>query len=506
MTTPKTPQPETQANGALSMACQKAQAYADAARAKTTRTVYAGAWRRWAQWCAEMHTMPLPAAPETVAAYLAELARAGCSVATVKAALAAIAAQHSDSGQPLDGAHAALGSVKAGIARLNARPVRRARALGLEELARIAETLQGGDIRALRDRALLLVGFFGALRRSELVALDVEGASFVEIAEAGLLIHVTGGKTSAVTQTIGVCRRSDALCPAAAVADYLAATRLTSGPLFRAVSRGGRLLERRLDAGSLRHILRTRAAAAFSGDDAAAPHAPAQSPLAALRADHCGCGAWRARARHPGEQPACVAGGAAHLHSPRGCLPRRRRHLPRVNAQICARFAAFRGAIQAANPHIACMGDHIDILALAAACARLGIDIDTLPRDLRAPVADDGAAARPQDTPLALTDREWAILAPLLPPEPPQAETLSNRAVLDRVIWVIAKGRRWTELDAAHEAVRRKFGRWAHAGIWQQLHAAAAVGSALDAGRLAHLKRIANRAESLSGKRRRPRG
>ena len=77
--------------------------------------------------------------------------------------------------------------------------------------------------------------------------------------------------------------------------------------------------------------------------------------------------------------------------------------------------------------------------------------------------------------------------------------------MLDKVIWVIAKGRRWTALDAAHEAVRRKFGRWAHAGVWQQLCAGAAGIGALHPQRLLHLKRIAQRAEILSGKRQ-PRG
>ena len=103
-----------------------------------------------------------------------------------------------------------------------------------------------------------------------------------------------------------------------------------------------------------------------------------------------------------------------------------------------------------------------------------------LPSGLRAPRADDAKAARAEDIPLALTDAEWTILAPLLPAEPPQAEALDNRAVLDKVIWVIAKGRRWTALDAAHEAVRRKFGRWARAtGIWQQLSAGAEAAGAL---------------------------
>ena len=152
------------------------------------------------------------------------------------------------------------------------------------------------------------------------------------------------------------------------------------------------------------------------------------------------------------------------------------------------------------------MGDHIDIAALAAACTGLGIAIDTLPRHLRTRVDDDGSQPRAEDIPLALTDAEWAILAPLLPAEPPQAEALDNRAVLDKVIWVIAKGRRWTALATAHEAVRRKFGRWAHAGVWQQLYADAAGIGALHPQRLLRLQRIAQRAVALAGKRRRPSG
>ena len=135
----------------------------------------------------------------------------GRSLAGVKGALAAIIAQHADAGHVLDRRHPAIARVRAGIARLHARPLVRARALGLDELARIVAPLESGDLRALRDRALLLVGFFGALRRSELVALDVAGSmprdvargpsgdkaggrSSIEITPEGLRIHITGSQ------------------------------------------------------------------------------------------------------------------------------------------------------------------------------------------------------------------------------------------------------------------------------------------------------------------------
>lgn len=253
----------TEANGALSLACQRAQPYLAAARAAGTRRLYAGAYSRWQDWCAALHTSALPAAPEAIAAYLAELARAGRAVSTVAGALAAIKHAHTNAGLALDAKNPAIASVMAGITRTHSRPVRRAAALDLKALSALIATIDGSDVRALRDRALLLIGFFGALRRSELVSLDVGdtpmgGRSRVELTDNGLVLHLSGTKGQAATATIAIPRRADALCATAALQAYLAATGLASGPLFRAVSKGGRLLPRRLDATSVRHILIAR--------------------------------------------------------------------------------------------------------------------------------------------------------------------------------------------------------------------------------------------------------
>jgi integrase len=152
----------------------------------------------------------------------------------------------------------------AGITRRASRPIKRARALELEGLRSVIATIGGSDLRAVRDRALLLLGFFGALRRSELVALDVKGRSYAKICAEGLILHLTATKASAATQTVCVPRRTDELCATRALEQYLAAASITQGPLFRAIGRGGRLQECRLDAGSVRHILKARAGGQFS--------------------------------------------------------------------------------------------------------------------------------------------------------------------------------------------------------------------------------------------------
>jgi integrase len=251
-------------NGALSLACQRAQPYVAAARARGTRDVYRRAFERWAAWCGAMRTEPLPAAPEAIAAYLAELAVEGKSVASIKGALASILYTHRAQGHGIETQAPAIVAVMAGITRRASRPIKRAPALELEALRTIIAGVEGAGIRALRDRALLLVGFFGALRRSELVALEVKGRSYVEIRAEGLVLHLTGTKASATTQTLCIPRRTDSLCAARALDQYLAAAGITHGPLFRAVSKSGKLLETRLDPTSVRHILKARAGGRYS--------------------------------------------------------------------------------------------------------------------------------------------------------------------------------------------------------------------------------------------------
>jgi integrase len=248
-------------SGALSMACQKAQPYVAAARAAGTRRVYAGAWARFEAWCALVHAPALPAAPETVAAYLGYLADAGRSVATIKVAVSAILFAHKEAGADLDRAHGAIQRVMAGIARKSSRPIKRATPLELEELRHLSAGIKGVDLRALRDRALLLVGFFGALRRSELASLDLTGRSPIEIREEGLVLHLTASKASSKTQSIVIPRRRDPLCAVAAIEQYVDCAGIRDGPVFRAIDKGGRLGVRRLDVTSMRYILQKRAGA-----------------------------------------------------------------------------------------------------------------------------------------------------------------------------------------------------------------------------------------------------
>ena len=212
------------------------------------------------KWCRWAHTAPAPADPAAVAGYLAEQAHAGRSLSRVNVLLAAIKHGHRSLGHDLHASILQSPQRLQGSRATISAPVRQATPLEIGDLHHIIAAIVGKDIRSLRDRALILLGFHGALRRSELVSLDMQGRSYVEIKSEGLLLHLTATKGSTKTQTIAVTKRNDELCAETALVDYLAASELEAGPMFRAVSKAGRLLDRRLDPSSVGLILRDRAA------------------------------------------------------------------------------------------------------------------------------------------------------------------------------------------------------------------------------------------------------
>jgi integrase len=121
----------------------------------------------------------------------------------------------------------------------------------------MAKAAPAGKLKGLRDKALLLLGFGGAFRRSELVALDVAD---IEETDEGLRVTIRRSKTDqdGVGQTIAVVR-GGAQCPVRAVRAWLDAAGITEGPVFRPVRKGGAVRDRRLSAQTVRIIVRAYA-------------------------------------------------------------------------------------------------------------------------------------------------------------------------------------------------------------------------------------------------------
>jgi len=174
----------------LTPADQAAQAVARKATAPATLRAYKADWTHFAQWCAAHGFIAVPAAPATVGAYLASLAGTHAP-STIRRRLAALGKMHRFNDLPWNPAHRAIQGPLQGALRTRGRPVRKAAALTLPMLRQILASCDQ-SARGRRDRALLLFGFVGALRRSELVFLNVED---VAIVPGGLRLRIRRGKT-----------------------------------------------------------------------------------------------------------------------------------------------------------------------------------------------------------------------------------------------------------------------------------------------------------------------
>lgn len=200
----------------------------------STRAAYAGDWDRFTRWCSQTSSEPLPAMPTALSRYLAEAAdlitesgEPAYAPATLARWVAGINAAHRAAGLPAPGVDPLVKATLRGIRATRAQPPRRAKPL---RLAQLEQVLAAGEWRywpgaviGRRDRALLLLGFAGALRRSELAALQIRD---VEIDADGVVtVRIRASKTDqdATGQTVAYPRGSTrATCTACAVLDWAA--------------------------------------------------------------------------------------------------------------------------------------------------------------------------------------------------------------------------------------------------------------------------------------------
>jgi len=229
---------------ALAALAEEAQAYARDLHAANTARAYRADWADFAAWCQEHGLAPLPAAPTTVALYLTAAA-ARLKTSTLTRRLCSIAAAHKAAGHATPTADPVVRTLLAGIRRAKGTTQEHKRPTVTQEVRAMVDALPA-TLLGRRDRALLLLGFAGAFRRSELVALDVAD---VEETPAGLVVTIRRSKTDqeAAGRTVGIPRGvRPTSCPVQALRDWLAAAGVTAGPLFRRFDRQGRLLPLRL--------------------------------------------------------------------------------------------------------------------------------------------------------------------------------------------------------------------------------------------------------------------
>ncbi len=249
-------------SGTLDRLANTARGYAQSAASDNTLKAYAKDWAHFTRWCRLKGTEPLPPTPEMIGLYLADLAAPGggspaLTVSTIERRLSGLGWNYTQRGFTLDRKDRHIASVMAGIKRMHGRPPVQKEAILRDDILAMIATLPY-DLRGLRDRTILLLGYAGGLRRSEIVSIDVgkddtpDSRGWVEILDQGALLTLNA-KTGWREVEIGR-GSSDQTCPVHALEQWLHFAKIDFGPIFVGTSRDGkRTLETRL---SDKHVAR----------------------------------------------------------------------------------------------------------------------------------------------------------------------------------------------------------------------------------------------------------
>jgi integrase len=253
---------------------ETARDYAKASSSHNTRKAYASDWRHYTGWARRNGLPALPPDPQVIGLYIAACASGAaglkpCSAPTIERRLSALMWNFAQRGEKFDRSDRHVATVLAGVRRTHGRPPEQKEAVLPEDLLAMIATLDLGDLRGLRDRAILLLGFAGGLRRSEIVGLDCHPedrltGGWIEFFDDGLLLTLRG-KTGWREVEIGR-GSSDATCPVVALQTWLKFGRISVGPLFRRVVGGKVGADRLTDKHVARLVKRTALAAGVRGD------------------------------------------------------------------------------------------------------------------------------------------------------------------------------------------------------------------------------------------------
>jgi integrase len=247
------------AGSALAQLGEQAHAYARMARSPRTVAAYASDWRLFSAWCAERSLERLPATITTIARYVADQAGRGLKPASIDRRLVAINREHKVNGFPAPGLDPVVREVLAGVRRTHGSAQRQVTAVLTDDLKSMLGATPE-SLRGLRNRAVLLLGFAGAFRRSELVALNVGDLDFQR---NGLVVMLRRTKTDqeARGRRVGIPFGSiEQTCPVRALLRWLEAAEITRGAVFRAVDRHDNVSRQRLSDRSIARLVKEHAA------------------------------------------------------------------------------------------------------------------------------------------------------------------------------------------------------------------------------------------------------
>lgn len=238
-------------NGPL-VSVKHQQRYIHASTSENTRSTYRTAVRHFEQWGGR-----LPTHSGVLLRYLTENAHT-LNPRTLTVYLTAISQWHLYQGLVDPTQAPDVRKTLEGIHRIHGKPKQQAKALTLEHLVAMLHYLdqQPPTPKIVRDRALLLIGFFGAFRRSELVAITAQAIAWEP---DGVLITLARSKTDQQGNGVvrAIPRGTTQICPAVALRHWLTMAAIQSGPVFRGINRWQTIQQKALSPSSVTAILKT---------------------------------------------------------------------------------------------------------------------------------------------------------------------------------------------------------------------------------------------------------
>jgi len=238
--------------GTLSVPSDAVRGYLEAALSENTRRAYQSDLEHFTDWGGT-----IPASDFIVAEYLA--AHAGMlAVATLQRRITTIAKAHTSQGLVSPTRSDLVRMTMRGIRRTHGRAQRRVAPIMKDDLVAMVEGMGGGQ-KDLRDRALLLVGFAGAFRRSELVAISFND---IEHVPKGIIVNLRRSKTDqeGKGRQVAIPYAKGSACPVLSLDAWLSAAGITDGPVFRGVNRHGQVSERVLSPEAVALVIKERCA------------------------------------------------------------------------------------------------------------------------------------------------------------------------------------------------------------------------------------------------------
>ena len=235
-----------------------------AATSTETRRAYSCRLNSFDEFCKGFGVSSLPATPGTVAAFVTECVKDRKSAAYIGQAMAAIRAAHRRKGlaNPTESELVKV-AVRGARRELGTAPHKKAAAT-VEVLRSLVESLSRNTLQGKRDAAILLLGFAGAFRRSELVSLDVEDLEKTTAKDGkdAYLVHIRHSKTDqeghGLIKAVFPTASRD-MNPVVALDEYMAAAGISSGAIFRRIRRGGHVEEERITDRSVALIVKAAA-------------------------------------------------------------------------------------------------------------------------------------------------------------------------------------------------------------------------------------------------------